>query len=173
MTKQKNIEKLFETNVSKASFEELCKEENTGNSMISSKKLSFKYDNISQDIKTSDTIFFSDDKIEFIEFKDVNSSKLSGKNKREFIRQLRLKAIESYISLYNFLNDNSYPISKDEVSNLALHYYFIFNKEQFKTKPLLLNTFSAAQIRWTKQYSRFFNKISFLDHETFVKKFKI
>ncbi len=173
MSKHIEIKDVFDKNIEKISFIELCKDENTGNSMITSKQTSYKFDDICQDIKTSDTVFFFKDRIDFIEFKDVNSKKFTGKNKREFIRQLRLKVIETYITFYNYINYNSLNMSKDDVSDLTLNYYFVFNKDEFKTSPTLLNAFSAEQIKWTKHYSKFFNIISFLDHELFLKKFKI
>ena len=71
------------------------------------------------------------------------------------------------------MNENSYLISKDEVSDLRLNYVFVFNKEKFIDKPTLLNTFSALQLKWTKHYNRFYNKISFIDNDTFIKKYKI
>ena len=92
---------------------------------------------------------------------------------RKFTSQLRLKAVESFVTFYNFLNENSYLISKDEVSDLRLNYVFVFNKEKFIDKPTLLNTFSALQLKWTKHYNRFYNKISFIDNDTFIKKYKI
>ena len=174
MSKHENIKQVFEERVEKETYTMLCFEENSKNSMIISSKENFKYDNVCQDLKTSDTLFIFDDHIDFIEFKDVNSSKLSEQKKnKEFIRQLRLKAVESYITFYNFLNENLYIISKDEVSDLNLNYIFVFNKDKFINKPTLLNTFSALQSKWTKHYSRFYNKISFIDNDAFVKKYKI
>jgi hypothetical protein len=114
--------------------------------------------------------FIFEKNIDFIEFKDVNKTRFSD---RKFISQLRLKAIESYVTFYNFLNENLYIISKDEVSDLNLNYIFVFNKDKFINKPTLLNTFSALQSKWTKHYSIFYNKISFIDNDAFVKKYKI
>ena len=71
------------------------------------------------------------------------------------------------------MNENSYLISKDEVSDLNLNYFFVFNKEKFIDKPILFNTFSALQSKLTKHYSRFYNKISFIDNDTFIKKYRI
>ena len=174
MSKHENIKQVFEERVEKETYTMLCFEENSKNSMIISSKENFKYDNVCQDLKTSDTLFIFDDHIDFIEFKDVNSSKLSEQKKnKEFIRQLRLKAVESYITFYNFLNENLYIISKDEVSDLNLNYIFVFNKDKFINKPTLLNIFSALQSKWTKHYSRFYNKISFIDNDTFIKKYRI
>mgnify|MGYP000870370420 CR=1 FL=1 len=172
MSKHIEIQKIFEKNILKKTYTELCYEENSKNSMISSSKKNFSYDLVCSDLKTSDTIFLFADKIEFIEFKDVSFNKLA-KTDRDFIRQLRLKAIESFITFHNFLNSNYYPISKDEISDLNLNYFFVFNKDKFRDKPTLLNAFSAAQLKWTNRYQGFYKKISFLDHETFIKKYKI
>lgn len=172
MSKHLAIKKIFDNNIHQKTYTELCYEENSGTSMITSFKKNYSYDDVCKDIKTSDTIFIFPEKIEFVEFKDVLSKKLS-KSDREFIRQLRLKAIESFISFYNYLNDNSFPITKDEVSDLNLSYYFVFNKDKFIDKPTLLNAFTATQLKWTNRYHGFYNKISFIDHETFIKKYKI
>lgn len=171
MTKHLSIEKIIDEKISKKTFKDLCLDENTGNSMIKSLKKSYCYDDICNDIKTSDTIIIFPDSLHFIEFKDVNKKRFS--SDREFIRQLRLKVSESFITFYNFLNDNSYPITKDEISDLKLNFLFVFNKEKFLDKPTLLNAFSATQEKWTKHYNRFYNNISFIDNETFVKKYKI
>ena len=54
-----------------------------------------------------------------------------------------------------------------------MNYVFFFNKEKFIDKPTLLNTFSALQLKWTKHYNRFYNKISFIDNnDTFIKNIK-
>ena len=174
MSKHEEIKQFFEERVKKETYTKLCFEENERTSMIISSKENFNYDDVCKDLKTSDTLFIFDENIDFVEFKDVNSSKLSEQKKnKEFIRQLRLKVVESYITFYNFLNENSYIISKDEVSDLNLNYFFVFNKEKFIDKPILLNTFSALQSKWTKHYSRFYNKISFIDNDTFIKKYRI
>ena len=170
MSKYEDIKQIFEERVKKETFTMLCYEENSKSSMIISSKENFNYDDVCKDLKTSDTLFIFEKNIDFIEFKDVNKTRFSD---RKFISQLRLKAIESYVTFYNFLNENSYIISKDEVSDLNLNYIFVFNKDKFINKPTLLNTFSALQSKWTKHYSRFYNKISFIDNDAFVKKYKI
>ncbi|ATL42952.1 hypothetical protein OZ664_04125 [Elizabethkingia sp. HX WHF] len=171
MSKYSDIKKILDSNISKKTYKELCLDENTGNSMIKSLKVSYSYDDICQDIKTSDTVLIFDDSIHFVEFKDVKYKRL--KSDRDFIRQLRLKVSESFVTFYNFLNENSYELSKDEVSELTLDFLFVFNREHFLDKPTLLNTFSATQRKWTAHYQRFYRKISFIDNETFSKKYKL
>ncbi len=144
MDRFNEIRDIFENNIPKKKYTDLCYEEVTRNSMINSTKESFDYDCICNDLKTSDTILIFDKHIDFIEFKDVNLNRLSD---RKFKSELRLKVIESYVTFYNFLNDKSYIISKDEIANLNLNYFFVFN--------------------------RFYNKVHFIDHETFIKKYKI
>ncbi|AZI54471.1 hypothetical protein EIB75_04065 [Epilithonimonas vandammei] len=170
MSKHILIKDIFEDKIQKQTYTELCFEETSKKSMIVSSKTNFKYDDVCNSLKTSDTIFLFDKQIDFVEFKDVNSDRLGN---RKFISELRLKVIESYVTLYNFLNDNSLEISKDELSELTLNYYFVFNREKLLSKPTLLNAFSALQGKWTKHYSRFYKNISFMDNETFIKKYKI
>lgn len=81
MSKHSEIKDLFEAKVPKKTFTELCFEENSKNSMIVSSKTSFSYDEVCKELKTSDTILIFDEKIDFIEFKDVNYSKLSEQKK--------------------------------------------------------------------------------------------
>ena len=170
MSKHEEIKQFFEERVKKETYTKLCFEENERTSMIISSKENFNYDDVCKDLKTSDTLFIFDENIDFVECKDVNQARVKD---RKFTSQLRLKAVESFVTFYNFLNENSYLISKDEVSDLRLNYVFVFNKEKFIDKPTLLNTFSALQLKWTKHYNRFYNKISFIDNDTFIKKYKI
>ena len=115
MSKYEDIKQIFEERVKKETFTMLCYEENSKSSMIISSKENFNYDDVCKDLKTSDTLFIFEKNIDFIEFKDVNKTRFSD---RKFISQLRLKAIESYVTFYNFLNENLYIISNDEFSDL-------------------------------------------------------
>lgn len=46
MSKYSDIKKILDSNISKKTYKELCLDENTGNSMIKSLKVSYSYDDI-------------------------------------------------------------------------------------------------------------------------------
>ena len=96
------IEQFFEGNVRKKSLTDISLDKENKISVVSSAKEVFDFDSITNDndinegtkekIKTSDTIYFKDGKVIFVEFKRGKISETD----------FRLKAIESIISFYNY-----------------------------------------------------------------------
>ncbi len=154
-----DIETFFNTHVQKKELREISFDEENNQSLINSSKTSFDFDIINDKIKTSDTIYFKDGKIIFVEFKN---GKIAEKD-------FRLKATESIISFYNFIFENGFK-EKLCFSNEVFQIYVVYNKN---SSPSMLNTFSATEKKLQLQYKHFFSKYQVVDNENFKKIFGI
>lgn len=174
MSKKIEIQSILESNLPKETVSKLSQDDN-GCVMIPSKDTHFDFDKSCKDIKTSDTIFINENEIEFIEFKNRNLEPIVNNvnAKRTFQRDLRLKVVESYISLLNILNNNGLSISLDELKNENLYFKFVFNRAKFETNPNLLVTFKSNQEQWKKHYSSIYKSIEFIDNVNFIKKYNL
>jgi len=154
-----DIEKFFNENVSKAELNQISLEKETGTSLINSTKLSFDFDTINQKIKTSDTVYFKDNKIIFVEFKSGGIKKID----------FRLKATESIISFYNYIFENGF-VDKMSFPNENFQIYFIYNSA---SSPSALFTFSTVERELTNEYKHLFSKLKVIDNNRFKKLFGI
>ena len=146
MIKVHDIKQFFEENVPKKTITELSYDKANGIPLINSTEQSFDFDNIyipeivKDKIKTSDTIYFKDNKIIFVEFK-------RGRKIPE--QEFRLKATESILTFYNFI------FSKDFKDNLCLpnnffKIYFVYDKNNISSTalPTFRNTERKLRIQY-------------------------
>ncbi len=174
MSKKNEIKNILELTLSLKTITKLSRDDN-GQVIVQSKDKHFDFDKACKDIKTSDTIFINDNEIEFIEFKNRNLEPLVNNEnaKRSFQKDLRLKVIESYISLINLLNNNNLSITSDELISENLKFKFVFNREKFEEEPNLMVTFKANQEQWKNHYSIIYKSIEFIDDKNFIKKYNL
>jgi hypothetical protein len=174
MNRKNEIRKILEDSIPLRTITKLSQDDN-GNSIIISNKKHFDFDKSTKDIKTSDTIFINKNEIEFIGFKNRNLEPFVNNEsaKRTFQKDLRLKVIESFVSLLNLLNKNGLKISLDELIEENLNFKFVFNREKMKDDINLLPTFKANQEQWKTQYTRIYKSIEFLDNVNFSKKYNL
>lgn len=171
------IEKYFEENVIKKSLKEISWYEEKVDGilikkhLINSQKQVFDFDQISdssdiiegtkEKLKTSDTIYFKNNKVIFVEFKS------GGIGERDF----RLKATESIISFYNFIFKNGI---KDKlcIPNDIFEFYMVFDKNNPNTSNRL-NFFMATERKLQIKYKHLFSNYHIIDNDKFQKRFKI
>lgn len=154
-----DIESFFNENVQKKELKEISFDEDNSQPLINSNKTSYDFDIINKSIKTSDTIYFKEGKIIFVEFKN---GKISEKD-------FRLKATESLISFYNFIFENGFKENFCIPSNI-FQFYVVYSK---KSSPSMINTFSATERKLQKQYKHLFSKYKVINNENFKKIFGI
>jgi hypothetical protein len=168
MMRIKDIEIFFEENFPKKTISLLSldvsdKDEKKKISLIISEKLSFSFDDVIKKeqkiIKTSDTIFFKNNKIIFVEFK---SGKIGSVD-------FRLKSIESIFSFYNYIFKNNFKELLIFPNNI-FEIYFVYSK---KSSPAMLNTFSQIESELKTEYKHIFSKFKLINNEQFVKLFRL
>jgi hypothetical protein len=128
-------------------------------SLINSTKLSFDFDEINKKIKTSDTVYFKDEKVIFVEFKSGGIKKID----------FRLKATESIISFYNYIYNKGF-IENMCFPNSTFQIYFVYNTNSSSAAKV---TFSAVERELTSEYKHLFSKLKVIDNDRFQKIFKI
>jgi hypothetical protein len=160
MMRISEIEEFFKINVSKKELKEISLDNENSISLINSTKTAFDFDELNKKIKTSDTIYFNNNKIIFVEFK---RGKVSDKD-------FRLKATESLISFYNFAFANGF---KENLSfpNDNFHIYIVYDKNN--SSPSKLNTFKVTERKLKLEYKHFFSKYEIIDNDKFKKIFRI
>lgn len=160
-----DIEVFFNNNVGKKQLNDISwYEEKQGDvltkkSLINSTKLSFDYDEINKRIKTSDTIYFKNNNIVFVEFKSGEIKKID----------FRLKATESIISFYNYIFSNGFTETLN-FPNSSFQMYFVYNRN---SSPAAQFTFSQVERELSIEYKHLFSKFKVIDSENFKKIFGI
>lgn len=154
------IENYFEENVLKKELNEISFDKDNQISLINSKKTSFDFDLLNDKIKTSDTIFFKNGKIIFIEFKRGSIKDID----------FRLKATESIISFYNYIFKNGF---KEDLifPTDSFQIYVVYDKNN--SSPSKLNSFKATERKLKIEYKHLFSKYEVIDNDRFQKLFKI
>lgn len=161
----KDIELFFNSNVVKKQlidiswYEEIVDGITCRKSLINSTKECFDYDEINRCIKTSDTIYFKNGNIIFVEFKSGEIKKID----------FRLKATESIISFYNFIFSNGFTETLNFPNN-TFQIYFVYNR---KVSPAAQFTFSQVERELSHEYKHLFSKFKVIDTENFKKIFGI
>lgn len=158
--KIEEIEAFFKENVSQQKLNLISIDKETNLPVVNSSKLSFDFDLINTRIKTSDTIYFKDGKIIFVEFKRGKITK----------KDFRLKATESIISFLNYAHENKL------LAQLCLpcdyfQIYFVYDKDT-ATAPKLF-TFSEVEKGLKQEYKHLFSKLRVIDNYNFKKLFGI
>ena len=165
------IETFFENNVPKKKLTSISLDKENKISLIISSKLVFDFDQIvepydmvegtKQKLKTSDTVYFKNNRIIFVEFKS------GGIGERDF----RLKATESIISFYNYLFENGI---KDNLCfpNDMFEFYMVYDKNN-PISSNRLNFFMATERKLQIKYKHLFSKYKVIDNDTFRRVFKI
>ncbi|MBM6498760.1 hypothetical protein [Flavobacterium macrobrachii] len=160
MMRIKDIEDFFIANVVKREFRILSFDSNNNASIINSSKLNFDFDEINKKIKTSDTIFFKDGKVIFVEFK---RGKIPDTD-------FRLKATESIISFYNYVFLNGFKDSLCFPSDL-FQIYIVYDRNN--CTPIREMAISSSGRKLQVEYKHFFSKYEVIDNDRFQKIFKI
>ncbi len=170
MMRINEIEQFFEGNVRKKSLTDISLDKENKISVVSSAKEVFDFDSITNDndinegtkekIKTSDTIYFKDGKVIFVEFKRGKISETD----------FRLKAIESIISFYNYIFDKGFKENIFFPSDL-FQIYVVYDKRNTSAAklPFFRNTERKLQIK----YKHLFSKYQVIDNDRFQRVFKI
>jgi hypothetical protein len=165
MMRISEIEKFFDKNVSKKPLSEISWYEEKVDDilikrvLINSQKLSFDFDIINRNIKTSDTVYFKDNKVIFVEFKSGGIKKI----------EFRLKAIESIISFYNYVFNNGF-IENLCFPNDVFQIYFVYNRT---SSPAAQFTFLEVEKSLRIEYKHLFSKLKVIDNNNFQRIFKI
>ena len=160
-----DIRLFFEENVAKKTISEISWYEKKSEgvtlkqSLIISNKQSFDFDIINQKIKTSDTVYFIENKIVFVEFKSGEIKQID----------FRLKAIESIISFYNYIFLNGFRENLC-FPNDVFQIYFVFNRD---CSPSAQFTFTEVEKSLKFEYKHLFSKFKVIDHKKFQKLFGI
>lgn len=162
-----DIEQFFEAHVSKKTISELSLDSNNNITLINSQNESFDFDNIDtpliqrDKIKTSDTVYFKDGKIIFVEFK-------RGQKIPE--TDFRLKAMESIIVFYNYVFNNNFTDNLCFPSDL-FEIYFIYNKNNISATALPY--FSNLQRKFRTQFKHFISEYHIIESDEFIRLFNI
>lgn len=155
-----DIEHFFAENVTKAELKEISLDKENGIALINLSKSCYDFDLINTNIKTSDTLFFKEGKIIFVEFK---RGKISDKD-------FRLKATESIISFYNYIFANGFKEYLCFPSDY-FQIYIVFDKNN--SSPSKLNTFKETERKLKIEYKHLFAKYVVIDNDKFQKLFRI
>ena len=162
-----DIEKFFEENVAKKTITELSLDGTNSISLIHSLTQSFDFDNlfipeIAHDtLKTSDTLYFKDNKIIFVEFKRA------GKIPEQ---QFRLKATESVLIFYNYIHSKNFkePLT---LPNNFIEIYFVYDKD--KVASTALPFFSNTKRKLKLLYKHLISDYHIIDNNEFKNIFEI
>lgn len=159
------IEQFFEDNVAKKSLTELSLDTSNGISLLISESESFDFDTLDKPaihtdkIKTSDTVYFKDKKIIFVEFK-------RGQKIPE--TQFRLKATESIITFYNYIFAQNFQENLCFPNDL-FQIYFVYNKTNISATALPF--FANIERKLRIQYKHLLSEYHIIDSEKFEKIF--
>ena len=159
MMKISDIETFFKTYVQKKELKDISLDKENNQPLVNSNKTSFDFDEVNKSIKTSDTVYFKDGKIIFVEFKNGKIPEVD----------FRLKATESIISFYNFIFENGFKESFCLPSD-TFQFYVVYNKN---STPSKLNSISAIEKKLQIQYKHLFSKYQAVDNEKFKRIFGI
>lgn len=155
-----DIKEFFDKNVTQKELSEISFDKDNQVSLINSQKLSFDFDLLNNQIKTSDTIYFKNGKVIFVEFK------------RGVIKDIdfRLKATESIISFYNYIFQNGFK-EKICFPNELFEIYIVYDRNN--SSPTRTMAISASGKKMMEEYRHFFCKYQVIDNDKFQKLFKI
>ena len=150
------IAECFEKNILKKGLNEISFDKDNKISLINSTKMSFDFDLINDRIKTSDTLYFKNGKIIFVEFK------------RGTIKDIdfRLKATESIISFYNYIFQNGFK-EKLCFPNDLFEIYIVYDKNN--SSPTRTMAITTTGRKLMNEYKHFFSKYQVIDNDRFQK----
>ncbi|MBF2708800.1 hypothetical protein [Flavobacterium soyangense] len=167
MMRINEIEQFFKDNVVKKSLTELSLDSSNGISLLNSEKKSFDFDTLDKPviykdkIKTSDTIYFKDDKIIFVEFKRGHKIPET---------QFRLKATESIITFYNYIFTQNFQESLC-FPNTLFQIYFVYNKANISATALPF--FANIERKLRIQYKHLLSEYHIIESEKFERIFTL
>lgn len=148
------IEQLFEKTVSKIKLKEASIDSANSASLIDSEELVFNYDSLKGAIKSSDTIFFKENKIIFVEFKNGNIKQVD----------FRLKATEGLMTFIKYLKkeDQSLNICFPN-DHLEIHYVY----NDGKTPSTKLEEYNKIIRQLEKEYLGTYSKLKLVKASDF------
>ncbi|MCZ8331324.1 MAG: hypothetical protein O9282_08430 [Flavobacterium sp.] len=155
-----DVEMFFNNNVDKKQLSEISFDKENNISLINSNNLCFDFDKINEEIKTSDTLYFKNGKIIFVEFKRGKIKDID----------FRLKATESIISFYNYVFLNGFKDSLCFPSDL-FQIYIVYDRNN--CTPIREMAISSSGRKLQVEYKHFFSKYEVIDSDRFQKIFKI
>lgn len=155
------VKEHFEFNIQKKTLSELSIDKISNESLIKSSVESFDYDTINYSIKTTDTLFFINSNIIFVEFKKGESIKDI---------DLRLKATESILSFLNYIIGQKlteFVCFPNDVFQL----YFVYDRNNINATQV--THLSNIERKLQKEYCNILSKYRILPQDSFKKIFKI
>ena len=161
-----DIENFFEKNVTKKTITELSLDNKNNISLLTSQNVSFDFDSLDNPlnekdkIKSTDTLYFKDGKVIFVEFK---------RGARIPEQHFRLKAIESILIFYNYIIANNFTENLF-LPNDFFQIYFIYNKENISATALPF--FSDIKRKLSLQYKHLISEYHIIDKDEFILKFE-
>ncbi len=167
MMRINDIKLFFENNVAKKTLTELSLDSSNNIPLINSNDEGYDFDNLNtpviqrDKIKSSDTIYFKDDKIIFIEFK-------RGQKIPE--THFRLKATESIINFYNYIYSENFTESLCIPNNL-FEIYFVYNGDNISATALPY--FRNIERKLKTQYNHLLSEYKIIESSEFKRIFNI
>lgn len=155
-----DIETFFESNVAKKTLTELSLDHDNNISLINSARERFDFDEVNKEIKTSDTIFFENGKIIFVEFKRGKIKDID----------FRLKATESIISFYDFVFKNGFRETLC-FPNDIFQVYIVYDRNN--SSPTRTQAIFTTGKKLEKEYKHFISKYQVIDNDRFQRRFRI
>jgi hypothetical protein len=137
-----DIEQFFEGTVPKITLRKASEDTANGISLIDSEELVFNYDSLKGSIKSSDIIYFKQDKVIFVEFKNGNIKPID----------FRLKATEGLMTFIRHIKKKAPPLNVC-FPNDCLEIHYVYNdatttstrlEEYNRTIKLLGNEYAGA-----------------------------
>jgi hypothetical protein len=148
------IEQLFEKTVSKIKLREASIDSANSTSLIDSEELVFNYDSLKGSIKSSDTIFFKENKIIFVEFKNGNIKLID----------FRLKATEGLMTFIKHLKKEDQSLNICFPNNfLEIHYVY----NDARTPSTKLEEFNKIIRLLEKEYLGTYSKLKLVKASDF------
>ena len=155
-----DVEMFFNNNVDKKQLSEISFDKENNISLINSNNLCFDFDKINEEIKTSDTLYFKNGKIIFVEFKRGKIKDID----------FRLKATESIISFYNYTFKNGFRENLCFPSDL-FQIYIVYDRNN--SSPTRTQAIDTSGRKLEKEYKHFFSKYQVIDNDKFKRIFRI
>lgn len=152
--KIKEIEQHFEQTVPKITLKKASEDIANGVSLINSDELVFNYDSLKGAIKSSDTIYFEENKIIFIEFKNGNIKSMD----------FRLKATEGLMIFLKHLKKVN-PTLQICFPNNCLEIHYVYNDSRIN--PTKLEEFKKNIRLLNKEYSGVYSNLKLVKASEF------
>jgi len=113
-------------------LKELSKD-NQGNYLTETISMAYNYDSIAGDsYKSCDALLINNNKVVFIEFKNQPANRRNQLNERELKCDLKLKAIESLLALFNLLKSNNITDKFSDMFKISKILIVVYSSDKTK-----------------------------------------